>query len=92
LADALQLTDNAARAQLATLERDGLVRLSGSRAGSRKPNLTYEVTGDAERLFPKPYGALLHQLLVVLAEPTEAVHSVLLQRQTEFIILPPKRV
>ena len=50
MADALQLTDNAVRAQLATLERDGLVRLGGGRAGSRKPNLTYEATGDAERL------------------------------------------
>ncbi|HEY7154169.1 MAG TPA: ArsR family transcriptional regulator [Gemmataceae bacterium] len=68
LAEALQLTDNAVRAQLAGLERDGLVRLSGSRVGSRKPNLTYEATEDVERLFPKPYGAVLQQLLVVLAE------------------------
>ena len=68
LAEALQLTDNAVRAQLAALERDGMVRLSGTRPGSRKPNLTYEATEDAERLFPKPYGAVLQQLLAVLAE------------------------
>jgi predicted ArsR family transcriptional regulator len=68
LAEALGLTDNAVRMHLATLERDGLVRQSGSRPGSRKPNLSYALTGDAEQFFPKPYGPLLQQLLAVLAE------------------------
>ena len=67
LAEALDLTDNAVRAHLATLERDGLVEQSGTRPGIRKPNLTYELTADAAQLFPKPYGVLLRQLLVVLA-------------------------
>jgi predicted ArsR family transcriptional regulator len=68
LADALGLTDNAVRMHLTTLERDGLVRQSGSRPGSRKPNLNYALTPDAEQFFPKPYGPLLQQLLAVLAE------------------------
>src|SRR3954467_8993117 len=67
LAAALDLTDNAVRAHLATLERDGLVQQSGSRPGFRKPNLTHELTPDAGQFFPKPYGAVLGQLLAVLA-------------------------
>jgi predicted ArsR family transcriptional regulator len=68
LAGALDLTDNAVRAHLATLERDGLVQQSGTRPGFRKPNLTYELTPDAGQFFPKPYGPVLRQLLAVLAE------------------------
>jgi predicted ArsR family transcriptional regulator len=68
LAAELDLTDNAVRAHLATLERDGLVQQSGSRPGFRKPNLTYELTTEAGQFFPKPYGAVLGQLLTVLAE------------------------
>src|SRR4051794_1705556 len=67
LAAALELTDNAVRAHLATLERDGLVQQSGSRPGFRKPNLTYELTAEAGQLFPKPYGAVLRELVAVLA-------------------------
>jgi predicted ArsR family transcriptional regulator len=67
LAEVLQLTDNAVRAHLATLERDGLVAQSGTRPGFRKPNLVYELTPDAGQFFPKPYGAVLQQLLAVLS-------------------------
>src|SRR5687767_14188559 len=68
LAVALDLTDNAVRAQLAALERDGLVRQGWMRRGAGKPSFTYELTVEAERLFPKAYGVLLHQLLGLLAE------------------------
>jgi predicted ArsR family transcriptional regulator len=68
LAEALELTDNAVRAHLATLERDGLVRQSGTRPGLRKPHYAYELTPEAEQLFPKAYGAILNQLLDVLGE------------------------
>ncbi len=68
LAEALGLTDNAVRAHLATLERDGLVEQTGSRPGFRKPNLIYGVTPAAGRFFPKPYGPVLQQLIVVLSE------------------------
>ncbi len=66
LAQALDLTDNAVRAHLATLERDGLVRQQGVRRGSGKPAYAYELTSEAERLFPKPYAPVLRQLLDVL--------------------------
>jgi predicted ArsR family transcriptional regulator len=66
LAAKLQLTDNAVRAHLATLERDGLVQQSGLRRGPRKPHFTYVLTPAADRLFPKAYDALLNQLIAVL--------------------------
>ena len=66
LAEKLNLTDNAVRAHLATLERDGLVRQSGLRRGPRKPHFTYVLTDEADKLFPKAYDALLNQLISVL--------------------------
>lgn len=66
LAQALGLTDNAVRSHLSALERDGLVRQGGLQRGPSRPAYAYELTPDAERLFPKPYGAVLAQLLDVL--------------------------
>jgi|SRR5215217_734327 len=66
LAGKLNLTDNAVRAHLATLERDGLVKQSGLRRGPRKPHFTYVLTEEADKLFPKAYDALLNQLIAVL--------------------------
>ena len=68
LAGELDLTDNAIRAHLIGLERDGLVRQGEPRRGGGKPSLTFELTEEAERLFPKAYGVLLTGLLSVLAE------------------------
>jgi predicted ArsR family transcriptional regulator len=66
LASQLELTDNAVRAHLSTLERDGLVRQSGLRRGPRKPHFTYTLTAEADALFPKAYDELLNQLIAVL--------------------------
>jgi predicted ArsR family transcriptional regulator len=79
LATALGLTDNAVRMHVAALERDGLVFQSGVRRGIGKPAYTYELTAEAERLFPKAYGTLLHQLLDVLGDrfPPAALEEVL---------------
>jgi predicted ArsR family transcriptional regulator len=66
LAAALDLTDNAVRAHLVTLERDGLVRQSGSVRTARRPSLSYELAPDADRLFPKAYGTVLSAFLSVL--------------------------
>jgi predicted ArsR family transcriptional regulator len=68
LAEALELTDNAVRSHLTALERDGLVRRSGSRPGRRKPNSVYDLTAKAKGLFPKVYGLALRHLLDVLKE------------------------
>ena len=66
LAQKLELTDNAVRANLLSLERDGLIRQSGLQRGTRKPHFAYELTVEAENLFPKAYDTLLNQLLAVL--------------------------
>jgi predicted ArsR family transcriptional regulator len=66
LADDLGLTDNAVRAQLERLERDGLVAKAGSRPGVRRPHVEYEVTPAARDLFPRAAETLLVQLVEVL--------------------------
>jgi predicted ArsR family transcriptional regulator len=66
LAEELNLTDNAVRAHLLTLERDRLVRQSGTVKGFRKPHFVYGLTDEARHLFPKSYDSLLNQLLDVL--------------------------
>ncbi len=70
LARELDLTDNGVRAHLATLERDGLVRQRGlvRRSGGGKPAYLYELTPEAEELFPKAYEPVLEQLLSILTE------------------------
>jgi predicted ArsR family transcriptional regulator len=69
LAQELDLTDNGVRVHLATLERDGIVRQRGSKrhgSGGGKPAYIYELTPEAEELFPKAYEPVLGQLLDVL--------------------------
>jgi predicted ArsR family transcriptional regulator len=81
LAQSLQLTDNAVRSHLATLERDGLVEQQGVRRGTGKPAFVYALSIEAERLFPKAYEPVLDQLLDVLqaqqspAEVEELLHT-----------------
>src|SRR5829696_8558190 len=71
LARGLALTDNGIRAHLAVLEHDGIVRQRGSvrrGSGGGKPAYVYELTPEAEDLFPKAYAPALGRLLDVLAE------------------------
>lgn len=79
LATKLDLTDNAIRAQLLALERDGIVQQSGVRRGPRKPHFTYALTPTADALFPKAYDALLNQLIAVLKNrlDSEEIENVL---------------
>ena len=65
LARALDLTDNAVRAHLATLERDGMVRQSGVRRGpgAGKPSTVYELPPEAEVVFSRAYPPVLDALL-----------------------------
>jgi predicted ArsR family transcriptional regulator len=71
LARELGLTDNGVRAHLATLERDGIVRQRGSvrrGGGVGKPAFVYELTLDAEELFPKAYEPVLLRTLDAISE------------------------
>ena len=70
LAQALGLTDNAVRAHLSTLERDGLVAQAGVRrgGGAGKPATLYELHPEAEPLFSRAYAPVLRAMLDVIAE------------------------
>lgn len=70
LAGALGLTDNAIRAHLATLERDGLVQAEGERRDGKigKPATVYIASPDADTLFSKAYIPLLTSLLSALGD------------------------
>jgi len=63
LAAELGLTDNAVRAHLLSLERDGLVTQKGMVKGIRKPHYIYGLSDYARELFPRPYGLLFNRLL-----------------------------
>jgi predicted ArsR family transcriptional regulator len=82
LADALGLTDNAVRAHLVTLERDGLVEASGQRRGVSKPAIAYDLTDQAEQLFPKAYEPVLSHLVGVVGERFGAETAEALLRET----------
>jgi predicted ArsR family transcriptional regulator len=79
LAQSLGLTDNAVRAHLTTLERDGLVERKGVRRGPSKPAYAYELTGETEQLFSRAYAPILDALLAELLERDgpEAVDALL---------------
>ena len=70
IAAALGLTDNAVRAQLATLERDGVVRPVGIRRDGTvgKPATLYGLAPDASSLFSSAYAPMLGALLTELGE------------------------
>ena len=67
LAATLNLTDNAVRSHLVSLERDGLVQQHGTRAGTRKPHAAYGLSSEAEHIFPKAYGPLLNHFVTVIS-------------------------
>jgi predicted ArsR family transcriptional regulator len=68
LARALGITNNAIRAQLQRLHRDGLARQAGSRKGVRKPHAEYELTAKALELFPRVYEPFLQTLVDELSD------------------------
>lgn len=82
LARGLGLTDNAIRAHLATLERDGLVRQAGTRRGpgAGKPAVIYELAPEAEVRLSHAYAPVLTALVEELADrgPSQQTEAMLL--------------
>jgi predicted ArsR family transcriptional regulator len=70
LAAALGVTDNAVRTHLQLLEREGVVRPTGSRQGpgAGKPAVTYAIATEAEPSLSSAYAPVLATLLQTLAE------------------------
>jgi len=67
LAAHLGVTDNAVRAQLAALERDGIVRHEGLRRGTRKPSHLYRLSASVEPLLSRLYAPMFVELVRELA-------------------------
>lgn len=63
LAEELQLSPNAIRQHLASLEREGLVCERPVRRGKTKPTHEFSLTDEGERLFPQRYDLLLNAVL-----------------------------
>ena len=66
LCAALGLSRTAVKSHLTGLRAEGLVRRGGLQPGTRRPSNVYELTPEADRLFPKMYddfaGALLGEI------------------------------
>jgi predicted ArsR family transcriptional regulator len=75
----LGLTSSAVRIQLASMERDGVVKKVGKRPGTTRPSLVYELTPETEQLLSKAYLPLLTHLVDVFAAalPSDQVETLL---------------
>ena len=67
MAKALGITDNAVRAQLTSLERDGLIRQHSLRRGPGKPSQSYTHTAEFEPVLSRAYLPFLVRLVRELA-------------------------
>jgi DeoR family suf operon transcriptional repressor len=68
LATELGLTPNAVRAQITSMERDGVVRRAGQRPGVTRPSHLFALTPEIEQLLSRAYIPLLAQLVRVFAD------------------------
>jgi predicted ArsR family transcriptional regulator len=81
IASALELSASGVRTQITAMERDGVVRRRGSRAGTTRPSRVFELTPEVEQLLSQAYIPLLTQLVDVFAEtmPARQVDGLLRQ-------------
>ncbi len=68
LAVTIGITKNAVRAQLALLEREGLVEAQGEVKGNRRPAVLYGIREGADVHFSKAYPLVLSHLVRALSE------------------------
>lgn len=68
LAEALGLAPITVRHHLAILEKDNLIASSTERGGVGRPYYIYQLTSEAEELFPKRYHLLAERLLAELKD------------------------
>lgn len=73
LAEELDLTDNAVRAQLIRLRRENYVRLEGKRSSGGRPAHVYGLAPRAQEAFPDGGPAVLVQLMATLEDRMDAV-------------------
>src|SRR5512143_2694527 len=75
LAKKIEVTENAVRAQIALLQREGIVEIQGEVKGTRRPAAVYGLRPGADVHFSKAYPVILSHLIHVLAKKLD---------QTEF--------
>jgi predicted ArsR family transcriptional regulator len=63
----LEVSENAVRAQLALLQRDGIVEAKGEIKSTRRPSLTYGLRPGVGLYFSKAYHVVLTNLIDILA-------------------------
>src|SRR5512144_2580696 len=68
LASKLGVTENAVRAQIALLQREGIVEIQGAVKGTRRPAAVYGRRPGADIHFSKAYPVFLSQLVRALAQ------------------------
>ncbi len=68
IADALDVTPNAVRAQIALLEREGIVEVQDEMKGPRRPSAVYGVRAGAEVRPSRAYPAFVSGMVRVLSE------------------------
>lgn len=72
IAAELQLTRNAVRSHITSMERDGVVQRVGRRPGTTRPFQTYELTPEVEQLLSRAYIPFLGQLISALVDALPA--------------------
>jgi predicted ArsR family transcriptional regulator len=81
MASRLGMTASAVRAQLAGMERDGLVRRAGQKRGATRPSHVFELTAEVEQLLSGMYVPLLNHFIRVCTDrlPTDQVGRIMRQ-------------
>ncbi len=67
LAKRTGVSKNAVRAQVATLEREGIIQVQGTFKGTRRPATLYGLSSGSDLYFSKAYPVVLSNLIHVLA-------------------------
>lgn len=68
LAKKIEVTENAVRAQIALLQREGIVEIQGEVKGTRRPAAVYGLRPGADVHFSKAYPVILSHLVRVLTQ------------------------
>jgi predicted ArsR family transcriptional regulator len=68
LASSLGVTKNAVRAQIALLEREGMVEVQGEQKGTRRPAAVYGLAAGTDAHFSQAYPAVLSGVVATLAD------------------------
>ena len=83
LAETLGVTVSAVRQQLDGLQREGLVTYTALRAGPGRPKHVYQLTREAEGLFPKAYGGLTNELLGYVTDANPELIDTIFERRRQ---------